>query len=167
MINQIINMARKFSSNIWSWWVLVRNNCGSKIRTSKLANAGYCETLWERLFRESTRREQKPPRTNGRKKAMEPICSTPFSFLFLSLSISLSLFACFSTQRRNLCYLLVTFIWSPRVLDLSHGLLSHSPSTLFSPLFLLPSSSSSLSLSPTNSPQPRTVRNFLFRISDP
>lgn len=64
---------------------------------------------------------------------MEPICSTPFSFLFLSLSISLSLFACFSTQRRNLCYLLVTFIWSPRVLDLSHGLLSHSPSTLFSP----------------------------------
>lgn len=63
---------------------------------------------------------------------MEPICSTPFSFLFLSLS--LSLFPCFSTQRRNLCYLLVTFIWSPRVLDLSLSLLSHSPSTLFPPL---------------------------------
>lgn len=59
---------------------------------------------------------------------MEPICSIPFSFLFLSLF----LFLCFSTLRRNLCYLLVTFIWSPRVLDLSLGLLSHSPSTLFS-----------------------------------
>jgi len=60
---------------------------------------------------------------------MEPICSTPFFFLFLSLSF----FPCFSTLRRNLCYLLVTFIWSPRVLDLSLGLFSHSPSTLFSP----------------------------------
>jgi len=84
---------------------------------------------WERLFRESTRREQKPPRTNGRRKVMEPICSSPFSFLFLSLSF----FPCFSTQRRNLCYLLVTFIWSPRVFDLSLGLLSHSSSTLFPP----------------------------------
>jgi len=60
---------------------------------------------------------------------MEPICSSPFSFLFLSLSF----FPCFS-QRRNLCYLLVTFIWSPRVFDLSLGLLSHSSSTLFPPL---------------------------------
>lgn len=60
---------------------------------------------------------------------MEPICSTSFSFLFLSPSF----FPCFSAQRRNLCYLLVTFIWSPRVLDLSLGLFSHSPSILFSP----------------------------------
>lgn len=59
---------------------------------------------------------------------MEPICSTSFSFLFLSPSF----FPCFSTQRRNLCYLLVTFIWSPRVLDLSLGLFSHSLSILFS-----------------------------------
>lgn len=81
------------------------------------------------LFRESKRREQKPRRTNGRRKAMEPICSTPFS----SLCLSLSFFPCYSTQRRNLCYLLVTFIWSPRVLDLSLGLLSHTPSTLTTP----------------------------------
>lgn len=111
----------------------MRNNaidCCPKTRTSKLADAGFCE----RLFRESERRGEKPPRTNGRRKAMEPICSTPFSFLVLSLSF----FPCFSTQRRNLCYLLVTFIWSPRVLDLSLSLLSHSPSTLFPSSFPLP-----------------------------
>lgn len=34
----------------------------------------------------------------------------------------------FFGQRRNLCYLLVTFIWSPRVLDLSRYSLSLSPS---------------------------------------
>lgn len=42
-----------------------------------------------------------------------------------------------------------------------------SPSYSLDSFFLLSSSSSTLSLSPTNSPQPRTVRNFLFRISDP
>lgn len=128
---------------------------------------GECWFLQEKdrggLFRESERREQKPPRTptDERRRRNQYVAHLfPFSS-FLSL-----FFPCFSTQRRNLCYLLVTFIWSPRVLDLSLGLLSHSPSTLFPP-FLLPSSSSSISLSPTNSPQPRTVRNFLFRISDP
>lgn len=52
-----------------------------------------------------------------------------------SVSLFLSLFPRFSTHRRNLCYLLVTFIWSPRVLDLSLSLLSHSLSTLFFSLF--------------------------------
>lgn len=109
--------------------LLTRNNCGPKTRTSKLADAGSCERLWG-TFPESEGREQKSPRTNGRRKAMEPICSTLFSS-----SLFLSLFPRFSTHRRNLCYLLVTFIWSPRVLDLSLSLLSHSLPILFSFLF--------------------------------
>lgn len=54
---------------------------------------------------------------------LEPICSplfrpilAPFRPLFVSS---------FFTQRQNLCYLLVTFIWSPRVLDLSRSSLLH------------------------------------------
>lgn len=67
--------------------LLTRNNCGPKTRTSKLADAGSCERLWG-TFPESEGREQKSPRTNGRRKAMEPICSTPFFLLSLPLSFS-------------------------------------------------------------------------------
>lgn len=111
------------------------NNRNSKARTSKLADASFREGP-ERDFVESERGKSLR-RTNGRRKAMEPICSVPpFSIppppLLLSLFLSR-----FSTHRPNLCYLLVTFIWSPRVLDLSPGLLSSL--TLPRPFF--PSSS--------------------------
>lgn len=66
--------------------LLTRNNCGSKTRTSKLADASSCK-LWE-TFPESEEREQKSPRTSGRRKAMEPICSTPFFLLSLPPSFS-------------------------------------------------------------------------------
>lgn len=61
-----------------------------------------------------------------------------FSLSLVCLSVCLSLFSRFSTHQPNLCYLLVTFIWSPRVLDLSLGLLSHSPSAFFPSPFSLP-----------------------------
>lgn len=134
-------------------------------RASKLADATSCERPGGTSSK--LREENKSlRRTNGRTKTMEPICSAPpsllsFSFysfcpyslfpfllsftytllLFsfsLSLSVCLSLFSRFSTHQPNLCYLLVTFIWSPRVLDLSLGLLSHSPSAFFPSPFSLP-----------------------------
>lgn len=88
---------------------------------------------------------------SGPTETMEPICSAPpfllslFSFTsahFLSFfhTSQLPPLCRFSTHRPNLCYLLVTFIWSPRVLDLSLGLLSHSPSTFFPSLPLVLSS---------------------------
>lgn len=89
----------------------------------------------ERDFSASPREENKNlrgPTDEGRRQNQYV---AHFFSLSSSLLLSLSFYPCFSTQRRNLCYLLVTFIWSPRVLDLSLSLLSHSPSTLFSPLF--------------------------------
>lgn len=85
----------------------------------------------ERLF-PSPRKENKSPRgpaDEGRR------WNQYVAHLFSS-SLFLSLFPRFSTPRRNLCYLLVTFIWSPRVLDLSLSLLSRSLSTLFFSLFI-------------------------------
>lgn len=59
-----------------------------------------------------------------------PCLSLSFSIPpFLSFPLISSLSLCLLTHQRNLCYLLVTFIWSPRVLDLSLGFLSFS--TLF------------------------------------
>lgn len=85
------------------------------------------------------------------KKMLEPICSSLFRLSGSS----------FFSQGQNLCYLLVTFIWSPPVLDLSRYSLALSLFELSLPLFTFGA------LSPTNSPQPRTARNFLFRILDP
>lgn len=81
----------------------------------------------------SPRKENKSPRgpaDEGRR------WNQYVAHLFSS-SLFLPLFPRFSTHRRNLCYLLVTFIWSPRVLDLSLSLLSHSLSPFFLPLHLL------------------------------
>lgn len=66
---------------------------------------------------------------------LEPICS-PLSRLLLFFRPP-PFVPSFFGQRRNLCYLLVTFIWSPRVLDLSRYSLSLSPSLQLSP-FTLP-----------------------------
>lgn len=83
---------------------------------------------------------------------LEPICS-PLSRLLLFFRPP-PFVPSFFGQRRNLCYLLVTFIWSPRVLDLSRYSLSLSlPPSSF---LLSPSPAPFSLLSPTNSPQPRT-----------
>lgn len=66
---------------------------------------------------------------------LEPICS-PLSRLLLFFRPP-PFVPSFFGQRRNLCYLLVTFIWSPRVLDLSRYSLSLSLSLQLSP-FTLP-----------------------------
>lgn len=73
----------------------------------------------------TSRGEQKPRWTNGRKKMLEPICSPLFRLLLAPFRPPFVL--SFFSQRQNLCYLLVTFIWSPRVLDLSRYSLLLSP----------------------------------------
>lgn len=143
---------------IGSW---AENNCSLETRTPKLVDAGSCKRRTEEDF--SERREQKPPRTNGRKKTMEPICSTPFS---LSLPFSLFLPLLLNPTTKPLLLVSDFYLVAPGSRFISRSPFSFSLDSFFPP-FLLPSSSSSLSLSPTNSPQPRTVRNFLFRISDP
>lgn len=149
------------------WW------CGEK--QLKLHRGG---RWWRFLYRKReergrvgsearVRREQKPVggRRWARRKMLEPICS-PLSRLLLSFRPP-PFVPSFFGQRRNLCYLLVTFIWSPRVLDLSRYSLSLFLSLLPSAFLLSPSPTPFSLLSPTNSPQPRTARNFLFRILDP
>lgn len=118
--------------------------------------------LWG-TFPESEGREQKSPWTNGRRKAMEPICSTPFFLLSLPLSFSSLL----NPPTKPLLLVSDFYLVAPGSRFISQSPLSFSPDSFFLPLLLLLFLSPSLSLSPTYSPQPRTVRNFLFRISDP
>lgn len=94
---------------------------------------------------------------------MEPICSTPFC---LSLLFSLFLSLLLNPTTKPLLLVSDFYLVAPGPRFISLSPLSFSLDSFFPP-FLFPSSSSSLSLSPTNSPQPQTVRNFLFRISDP
>lgn len=135
---QSSNLGRRFSSRGRErrkgegWW------CGEK--QLKLHRGG---RWWRFLYRKReergrvgsearVRREQKPVggRRWARRKMLEPICS-PLSRLLLSFRPP-PFVPSFFGQRRNLCYLLVTFIWSPRVLDLSRYSLSLS---LFPPPF--------------------------------
>lgn len=147
------------------WWEIIA------IHASKLADVGSCKRLG--LF--PSPREQKSPRTNGRRKTMEPIWSTPL-FSCSLFSTSLSLFFLFRTfsfffpplllnpPTKPLLLVSDFYLVAPGPRFISWSSLSFSLEPFSSPFlvfFVTPS------LSPTNSPQPRTVRNFLFRISDP
>lgn len=97
--------------------------------------------------------------------------SLPFSFypFCLSPSLPLSFFlTLLNPPTKPLLLVSDFYLVAPGPRFISRSPLSFSLDSFFSfpflPLiFYIPS----LLLSPTNSPQPRTVRNFLFRISDP
>lgn len=142
------------------------NNCSLKTRTSKLADAGSCERLRE-TFPQVREKRTKTSEDQRMKEGDRTNMQHTF-FLSLPLSYSISLFLPLLLNPTTKPLLLVSDFYlvasGPRFI--SQSPLSFSLDSFFPP-FLLTSSSSSLSLSPTNSPQPRTVRNFLFRILDP
>lgn len=90
------------------------------------------------------------------------------TFFLFSLSLPLSFSSLLNPPTKPLLLVSDFYLVAPGSRFISQSSLSFSLDSFFPPSSSPSVSlSSSLSLSPTYSPQPRTVRNFLFRISDP